>query len=80
MNAEQLRQHLIDVLAGADEPMTTSALLAELNARNTSGGTRPIVVEQVYRGLRILADQGLVRRVIGRPGRHAHWTPTHITR
>ena len=80
MNAEQLRQRLIDVLAGADEPMTTSALLAELNARNTSGGARPIVVEQVYRGLKILADQGRVRRVTGRPGRHAHWTPTHITR
>jgi Fe2+ or Zn2+ uptake regulation protein len=74
VNAEQLRQHLIDALAGADEPMTTSALLAELNARNTSGGARPIVVEQVYRGLRILAGKGLVRRLNGQPGRAAHWT------
>jgi Fe2+ or Zn2+ uptake regulation protein len=74
VNAEQLRQHLIDALAGADEPMTTSALLAELNARNTSGGARPVVVEQVYRGLRILAGKGLVRRVNGQQGRVAHWT------
>ncbi|ORW10591.1 hypothetical protein [Mycobacterium kyorinense] len=79
MNAEQLRQRLIAALAAAGEPMTTSVLLTTLNTGNTPAD-RPIVVEEVYRGLRILADQGVVRRVTGQPGRSAHWALTRITR
>jgi Fe2+ or Zn2+ uptake regulation protein len=78
MNAAQLRHHLTEILSTANSPMTTSALLTELASRNTSCA-RPIVVEQVYRGLRILADKGVVQRVNGHPGRAAHWTSTRST-
>jgi Fe2+ or Zn2+ uptake regulation protein len=80
VNAEQLRQRLVDALAAAAEPITTSVLLATLNTGSAVAADRPIVVEEVYRGLRILADQGVVRRVTGQPGRSAHWALTGITR
>ncbi|GAB5021507.1 hypothetical protein JHV675_31660 [Mycobacterium avium subsp. hominissuis] len=54
--------------------------MATLNTGSAVAADRPIVVEEVYRGLRILADQGVVRRVTGQPGRSAHWALTRITR
>lgn len=79
MNAEELRQHLIDELTAADQPVPTSVLLAKLNSGNTFAG-RPIVIEQVYRGLSILANHGLVRRVPGHPGRSTRWALTRGAR
>ncbi len=76
MTADELQRELLAVLAAAQAPLTTSTLLAELNGRNASAA-RPIVIEQVYRALRVLANQGQVRRVRGHPGRAAHWAPIH---
>lgn len=69
MNAEQLRDHLIEVLAGASTPMSTShARLAVTEYCRRRG--RPVVAEEVYRALVILARRG------------AHWelTGRHVRR
>lgn len=81
MNAEQLRDYLLEVLAEASEPLsTTQARLAVTETRRR--GRRPVVTEEVYRALVILAQRGAVRRVADRPGRTAHWelTPGHLRR
>lgn len=81
MNAEQLRDSLLEVLAEASEPVsTTQARLAVTGTRRR--GRRPVVTEEVYRALVILAQRGAVRRVGERPGRAAHWelTPGHPRR
>ena len=61
MNAEQLRDQLLEVLAGASEPMsTTQARLAVTEYCRRRG--RPVVAEEVYRAVVILARRGVVRR------------------
>jgi Fe2+ or Zn2+ uptake regulation protein len=71
VNAEQLRDRLIDVLARADAPMSTrQARLAVTECCRRRG--RPMVAEEVYRALVILARRGAVRRVTDQPGREAH--------
>ncbi len=61
MNAEQLRDQLLEVLAGASEPMsTTQARLAATEYCRRRG--RPVVAEEVYRAVVILARRGVVRR------------------
>ena len=81
MNAEQLRDQLLEVLAGASEPMsTTQARLAVTEYCRRRG--RPVVAEEVYRALVILARRGVVRRGADQPGRSAHWelTRRHVRR
>lgn len=81
MNAEQLRDHLTEVLATASTPMSTShARLAVTEYCRRRG--RPVVAEEVYRALVILARRGVVRRVPDQPGRGAHWelTRNHMRR
>lgn len=79
MNAEQLRDPLLEVLAGADEPISTAqARLAVTECCRRRG--RPAVAEEVYRPLAILARRGVVRRAAGRPGRGAHWELTRPAR
>lgn len=79
MNAEQLRAELIEVLVGTHEPMTTSATRIALSEQ-VPGRFRPVVSEEVYRCLLILARQDVVRRVHDQPGRLAHWELTHNAR
>ncbi|WP_459979969.1 hypothetical protein, partial [Mycobacterium avium] len=70
---------LTEVLAGATEPLsTTQARLAVTERRQRRG--RPVVTEEVYRALVILARRGVVRRVTDQPGRSTHWelTRRHI--
>lgn len=75
MNAEQLRDQLLEVLAGASEPRTTTqARLAVTECCRRRG--RPVVAEEVYRALVILARRGVVHRVEDQPGRAAHWEVT----
>ncbi|BBZ38796.1 hypothetical protein [Mycobacterium conspicuum] len=75
MNAEQLRDQLLEVLTGASEPMSaTQAHLAVTEYCRRRG--RPALAEEVYRALAILARRGVVRRVAGRPGRGSHWELT----
>lgn len=81
VNAEQLREHLVAVLADANQPMsTTQARLAVTEVCRRRG--RPVVAEEVYRALVILARRGVVRRVADQPGRITHWelTPHHLRR
>ncbi|WP_101953271.1 hypothetical protein [Mycobacterium intracellulare] len=81
MNAEQLRDHLIEVLAEASQPIsTTQARLAVTEACRRRG--RPVVAEEVYRALVILARRGVVRRIADQPGRATHWELTrhHLRR
>ena len=86
MNAEQLRDQLVEVLATASAPMSTSqARLAVTEYCRRRG--RPVVAvdvvtEEVYRALVILARRGVVRRVTDQPGRAAHWelTRRHVRR
>lgn len=75
VNAAQLGDYLLEVLAEASEPLsTTQARLAVTEAHRRSG--RPVVTEEVYRALVILAQRGAVRRVADRSGRAAHWELT----
>jgi Fe2+ or Zn2+ uptake regulation protein len=78
VNAEQVRDQLSEVLAGASAPMSTSQ--ARLAVTEYCG--RPVVAEEVYRALVILARRGVVRRVADQPGRGAHWelTRRHVRR
>jgi Fe2+ or Zn2+ uptake regulation protein len=81
VNAEQLRDQLIDVLAAADAPVSTrQARLAVTECCRRRG--RPVVAEEVYRVLVILARRGAVRRVSDQAGREAHWelTRRHLRR
>lgn len=81
MNAEQLHDQLVEVLAGASAPMTTSqARLAVTEYYRRRG--RPVVAEEAYRALVILARRGVVRRVTDQPSRAAHWelTRRHVRR
>jgi hypothetical protein len=81
VNAEQLRDQLSEVLAGASAPMSTSqARLAVTQYCRRRG--RAVVAEEVYRALVILARRGVVRRVADQPGRGAHWelTRRHVRR
>jgi hypothetical protein len=75
VNAEQLRNHLLEVLEGADAPMsTTQARLAVTEYCRRLG--RPVVAEEVYRALVILARRGQVCRAANPPGRSTHWKLT----
>lgn len=81
MNAKQLREQLLEVLSGASEPMSTShARLAITDYCRRRG--RPVLAEEVYRALVVLARRGVVRRVADQPGRGAHWelTRRHLRR
>ncbi|PJE16045.1 hypothetical protein [Mycobacterium sp.] len=81
MNAEQLHDQLIEVLATASAPMSTSqARLAVTEYCRRRG--RPVVAEEVCRTLVILARRGVVRRATDQPGRESHWEPTcrHVRR
>lgn len=80
MNAEQLRDQLLEVLAGASEPMsTTQARLAATEYCRRRG--RPVVAEEVYRAVVILARRG-VWCAADQTGRGAHWelTRSHVRR
>ncbi|EHB48737.1 hypothetical protein MycrhDRAFT_5578 [Mycolicibacterium rhodesiae JS60] len=64
VDPELLREQLLDILATADEPMTTAQLRHRLD-----GAT---VNELVYRNLIVLESRGRLRRL--RPGgRHVAW-------
>lgn len=72
MRADQLRAELLQVLAAAQRPMTTTE--ARIAITDTLAGRgRPIVSEQVYRALVILQRHGAVRRVEEPSSRAAHW-------
>lgn len=74
MDAEQLRGCLIEILASAKGPTTTSAALIAVTDKYSRDQRRPVVVEEVYRALLILQRRGIVRRVRRQqPGRHARW-------
>ncbi|WP_156671156.1 MULTISPECIES: hypothetical protein [unclassified Mycobacterium] len=75
MSAEQLRAELLDVLTNATEPLSTTQARLAVTERCQRRG-RPVVAEEVYRALVILARRGLVRRVTDQPGRRAHWELT----
>ncbi|BBC69080.1 hypothetical protein MML61_27575 (plasmid) [Mycobacterium marinum] len=57
MNAEQLRNRLLEVLAGTDLPLSTTQARLAVPALCWSRG-RPVVAEEVYRALVILARRG----------------------
>lgn len=77
MSAEELRAQLVDALARAAGPMTTTAARVAVTERRGQLGRRAVVAEEVYRALLTLQRRGVVRRVHGRPGRLAHWELTH---
>ena len=74
VDAEQLRGRLVEILASAKGPTTTSAALIAVTNHCCTNEHRPVVVEEVYRSLLILQHRGIVRRVRRKqPGRHARW-------
>ena len=75
--AEQLLAELVDVLAGAHGPTTTSAACIAVTEQRGRHGRRPVVAEEVYRALLTLQRRGVVRRVHQEPGRQAYWELTH---
>lgn len=75
MSAEQLRDNLTEVLADATEPLSTTQARLTVTERCQRRG-RPVVAEEVYRALVLLARRGVVRRVNDQPGRGAHWELT----
>lgn len=75
MNAEQLRDCLVEVLAGATEPLSTTQARVAVTQRCRRAG-RPVIAEEVYRALVILARRGVVRRAADQPGHSAHWELT----
>ncbi|AGZ54606.1 MULTISPECIES: hypothetical protein [Mycobacterium] len=79
-DAEQLRAQLVDVLAGAGGPTTTSAARIAVSEHRGRRGRRPVVAEEVYRALLTLQRRGVVRRVHDQPGHLAHWELTHSHR
>ncbi len=62
MNAEQLRDQLLEVLAGASEPMSTTQARLAANRVLPAPRPGPVVAEEVYRAVVILARRGVVRR------------------
>lgn len=79
MRGERLRAELVEVLAAAQGPTTTSAARIAVSERRGGRG-RPVVAEEVYRALLTLQRCGVVRRVHDQPGRLAHWELTHSCR
>jgi Fe2+ or Zn2+ uptake regulation protein len=77
MSDEQLRADLVEVLADARGPTTTSAARIAVTEHRGRFGLRPVVAEEVYRALLTLQRRGVVRRVHHQPGRHAYWELTH---
>jgi Fe2+ or Zn2+ uptake regulation protein len=77
--ADQLRAELVEVLACASGPTTTRAARIAITAQRRGVG-RPVVAEDVYRALQTLRRRGVVRRVNGQPGQHAHWELTRNRR
>jgi hypothetical protein len=77
MSGEQLCADLVEVLAAAQGPTTTSAARIEVTEHRGRRGRRPAVAEEVYRALLTLQRRGVVRRVDHQPGRHAYWELTH---
>jgi Fe2+ or Zn2+ uptake regulation protein len=73
--ADQLRAELIEVLACASGTITTRTARIAITEQRRGAG-RPVVAEDVYRALQTLRRRGVVRRVNGRPGQHAHWDLT----
>jgi hypothetical protein len=73
--ADQLRAELVEVRAAARGPTTTRAARIAITEQRGERG-RPVVSEDVYRALQTLVRHGVVRRVDGQPGRHAHWELT----
>jgi hypothetical protein len=81
VNAKQLRDQLLEVLTGASEPMsTTQARQAVTECCRRRG--LPVVAEEVYHALVILARRGVVHRAADQPRRSAHWelTRRHVRR
>ena len=74
MNAEQLRDQLVEVLAAASELMSTSQ--ARLAVTEYCRRRRRPVVAEKRRALVILARRGVVRRGADQPGQGAHWALT----
>ena len=77
MSGEQLRADLVEVLADAHGPTTTSAARIAVTEHRGRRGRRPVVAEEVYRALLTLQRRGVVRRVHQEPGRHAYWELTY---
>jgi hypothetical protein len=77
MSGEQLRADLVEVLADAHGPTTTSAARIAVTEHRGQRGRRPVVAEEVYRALLTLQRRGVVRRVHHQPGRHAYWELTY---
>lgn len=75
MNAEQLRNDLTEILACSAEPLSTTQARQAVTERCQRRG-RPVVAEEVYRALAILARRGVVRRISDQPGRSTHWELT----
>jgi hypothetical protein len=75
VNAQQLRDQLVEVLADANAAMSTSqARLAVTDYSRRRG--RPVVAEEVCRALVIPAARGVVRHAADQPGRRARWELT----
>jgi Fe2+ or Zn2+ uptake regulation protein len=77
--ADQLRAELVEVLAAAGGPTTTRAARIAITEQRRGAG-RAVVAEDIYRALLTLQRRGVVRRVNGQPGQHAHWELTHHRR
>ncbi|GAB4972602.1 hypothetical protein MAHJHV57_49050 [Mycobacterium avium subsp. hominissuis] len=77
MSPEELRGQLVDALARAAGPMTTTAARIAVTEHRGQLGRRAVVAEEVYRALLTLQRRGVVRRVHGQPGRLAHWALAH---
>ena len=80
MSGEQLRADLVEVLADAHGPTTTSAARIAVTEHRRRRGRRPVVAEEVYRALLTLQRRGVVGRVHDQPGRLAYWELTHSYR
>lgn len=70
VGAEQLRQQLLNSLAGYRGPVTTAALRDRLHADRDPAS---LTIEAVYRNLTLLHRRGQVRQ-IRTGGRHVSWT------
>jgi Fe2+ or Zn2+ uptake regulation protein len=66
VNAKQLRDQLLELLAGASEPMSTTQAPQAVTEYCRRRG-RPVVAEEVYRALVILARRSVARRVADQP-------------
>ena len=66
-----MRGRLMEILYRHGVPMTTAQLRE--HGAEVWPALEMAVTDQVYRGLRLLRQHGLVRRVYVKPGPNTHW-------